>query len=273
MWSPVIVWIRMSIDAVSQPDPRRWITLVIIMTAVLVSALDTSILNVALPTILQEFHTNLPALQWVITGYSLVFASLLIIGGRLGDIYGAKRVFVIGLVLFGFGSFIASVSHSVPQLVIGEAIIEGIGASLMLPATLAILSNTFTGPERSVAFASWGTAAGSAVAFGPVLGGFLTTHYSWRWSFRINLIVAPIAILGALLFMQPTERSEDGGQIDYPGAALVAVGTFLLVFGLSSGSDYGWWEPLKPFTLYGRRSWPEGWPISVIPFALLASAL
>src|ERR1700709_1892422 len=104
-----------SSSSVSQLDPRRWITLVIIMMSVLVGALDTSILNVALPTILREFHTNLPALQWVITGYSLVFASLLIIGGRLGDIYGARRVFVIGLLLFGIGSFIASGSPSVRQ--------------------------------------------------------------------------------------------------------------------------------------------------------------
>ena len=107
--------------------------------------LDNTILNVAIPTILREFHTDLPSLQWVITGYSLTFATLLIIGGRLGDMYGHRRMFMVGAAIFGVGSLLASVSHSVPTLVLGEAIIEGIGASLLIPATLSILSTTFEG--------------------------------------------------------------------------------------------------------------------------------
>ena len=138
-------------------------------------------------------HRRCRALEWVITGYSLTFATLLIIGGRLGDIYGHRRMFIVGVALFGVGSLLASVSRSVAELIVGEAIIEGIGASLMLPATLAILSSTFKGRERATAFAAWGATAGVAVAFGPVVGGFLTTDYSWRWSFRINVIVAPLA--------------------------------------------------------------------------------
>src|SRR4051812_11566396 len=205
-----------------EPDPRRWITLAIVLTSVLIAALDSTVLNVAIPTILREFDTRLSALQWVITGYSLTFATLLIIGGRLGDIYGARRMFVIGAALFGVGSLIASLSHSVPVLVVGEAIIEGIGASLMLPATLTILSITFRGAERAAAFAVWGAAAGAAVALGPVLGGFLTTNYSWRWAFRINVIVAPVAILGAVLFMARTPSTGRRQRIDVPGALLIA---------------------------------------------------
>ena len=138
-----------------------------------------------------EFHTTLPSLEWVITGYALTFATLLIIGGRLGDIYGHRRIFVVGAALFGVGSLLASESRSVAELIVGEAMIEGIGASLMLPATLAILSSTFKGRERGTAFAVWGATAGVAVACGPVVGGILTTDYSWRWSFRINVIIAP----------------------------------------------------------------------------------
>src|SRR5664279_1635422 len=188
-------------------DPRRWITLGIMLIAVLIAGLDSTVLNVAIPTILREFHTTLPSLQWVITGYSLTFAALLIISGRLGDIFGARRMFIIGAALFGVGSLVASVSTGVVSLVIGEAIIEGTGASLMLPATMSILSNTFVGRERATAFSAWGAALGAAVAFGPLIGGFLTTNYSWRWAFRINVIAAPIAIIGALVFMRRTPLS------------------------------------------------------------------
>ena len=113
--------------------------------AAFIVVLDNTVLNVAIPTILRDFHTTLPSLQWVVTGYALTFATLLIIGGRLGDIYGHRRIFIIGAALFGVGSLLASISTSVPQLIIGEAIIEGIGASLMLPATLAILSTHVQG--------------------------------------------------------------------------------------------------------------------------------
>ena len=186
-------------------DPRRWITLTIVIISAFIVVLDNTVLNVAIPTILREFHTTLPSLEWVVTGYALTFATFLIIGGRLGDVYGHRRVFIIGAALFGVGSGLASVSHSVGMMILGEAIIEGIGASLMLPATLAILSTTFHGRERATAFAAWGATAGVAAASGPVVGGFLTNFYSWRWAFRINVVIAPLAIIGALLFMQHGE--------------------------------------------------------------------
>ncbi|HEY2428294.1 MAG TPA: MFS transporter, partial [Acidimicrobiales bacterium] len=245
-------------------DPRRWITLAIVITSILIVVLDNSVLNVAIPTILRDFHTTLPSLQWVVTGYALTFATLLIIGGRLGDLYGHRRVFIVGAALFGCGSLLASLSWNVGSLIVGEAVIEGIGASLMMPATLAILSTTFHGHERAVAFSAWGATAGAAAAFGPVVGGFLTTDYSWRWAFRINVIIAPLAIVGALLVMQRGVRAVRRQRIDAPGAATVATGMFLLVFALSEGGTYGWLTPLGRFSVLGRR-WPSGLPISVIP--------
>jgi EmrB/QacA subfamily drug resistance transporter len=253
-------------------DPRRWITLAIVILSVVIVVIDNTVLTVALPTILEDFHTELPSLQWVLTGYSLTFATLLIIGGRLGDIYGARRMFMIGAGLFGVGSFIASVSDSVPVLILGESIVEGIGASLMLPATLAILSTTFTGSERARAFAAWGATAGAAVAFGPVLGGWLTSDFSWRWCFRINLVVAPLAVLGALLFMTRTPPAERRQRIDGFGALLVASGTFLLVFGLSEGGSYGWWAPTRTLTVVGHALWPVDRPVSAIPLVFVAAA-
>jgi EmrB/QacA subfamily drug resistance transporter len=254
-------------------DPRRWITLGIVILSAFIVVLDNSVLNVAIPTILREFHTTLPSLQWVVTGYALTFATLLIIGGRLGDLYGHRRVFTIGAALFGAGSLLAALSWSVPSLVIGEALIEGIGASLMLPTTLAILSTTFRGRERATAFAAWGATAGAAAAFGPVVGGFLTTNYSWRWSFGINVIIAPLAIIGALVVMRRSPPPDRRIRIDLAGAAMIAAGMFLLVFALSEGATYGWWRPLKPFSIAGRRWWPVGAPFSIVPVIFLTAAL
>ena len=253
-------------------DPRRWVALAVVITAAFIVVLDNTVLNVAIPTIRADFATTLPSLLWVVTGYALTFATFLIIGGRLGDIYGHRRIFVIGVALFGVGSFVASISQSVPQLVLGEAVIEGIGASLMLPATLAIISTMFRGRERATAFAAWGATAGVAAAFGPVVGGFLTSNYSWRWSFRINVIIAPFAIAGALIFMARGERERRRIPLDVLGAVLVAAGMFLLVFALSEGSTYGWWTPLKQFSIAGHEVWPASAPISIIPLVLLLSA-
>lgn len=235
------------------------------ISAALIVVLDNSVLNVAIPTILRDFHTDLPSVQWVVTGYALTFASLLIIGGRLGDLYGHRRIFIIGAALFGAGSLLASVSWSVSSLVVGEAFIEGIGASLMLPATLAIISTTFRGQERGLAFAAWGTTAGAAAAFGPVVGGFLTTEYSWRWAFRINVIIAPLAILGALVVMVRTRPTGPRQRIDIPGAAMIAAGMFLLVFALSEGATYGWLKPIQDFSIGSITVWPVSRSVSMTP--------
>ncbi len=259
-------------DTEAGPDPRRWITLAIMLMAVLIAGLDSTVLNVAIPTILRDFHTTLPSLQWVITGYSLTFAALLIIAGRLGDIFGSRRMFIIGAALFGTGSLIASLSTGVPSLVLGEAIIEGAGASLMLPATMSIMSGTFTGHERATAFSAWGAVLGAAVAFGPLLGGFLTTNYSWRWAFRVNVIVAPIAVIGALLFVRRSPRGAQRERIDVPGALLIASGMFMLVFAISEGETYGWFSAKKALDVLGAHLWPTSMPISVVPVAFVLAA-
>ena len=162
-------------EAATAPDPRRWMTLAVVVVAALIVVLDNSVLVVAIPTILRDFHTTLPAVEWVITGYALTFASLLIIGGRLGDVYGHRRIFVIGAALFGGGSLLAALSWNVPSLIVGEALIEGIGASLMLPTTLAVISMTFQGRERATGFAAWGATVGVGLALGA--GGRRVPHH------------------------------------------------------------------------------------------------
>jgi predicted MFS family arabinose efflux permease len=182
-------------------------------------------------------------------------------------------MFVVGCGIFAAGSLLASVATSVPVLLLGESLIEGMGASLMLPSTLALLSNAFRGAERVKAFAIWGTVVGSAVAFGPLLGGFLTTNYSWRWAFRINVVVAPLAALGTMLLVRASPKALRRQRIDLPGAVLIAFGTFLLVFGLSEGPRYGWWTPVRGFTLFGPEVWSIDAPVSLVPILFVVSAV
>ena len=255
-------------DIERELDPRRWITLGVLVITVVLVAMDTSVLNVSIPTMLRDLDTTVPSLEWVIAGYSLTFASLLIIGGRLGDIFGHRRLFVIGVSLFGLGSLIAALSPTVGWLILGEAVIEGIGAALMVPSTLALLSSIFHGRERATAFAAWGAAAGAAVAFGPVLGGWLTTNYSWRWAFGINVIIAPLAVLGAMVLMSRSERHARI-PIDLPGAALIATGMFGIVFALSQSPTYGWLTPKEALTIGSVDVWPASMPISVTAFAFV----
>lgn len=219
-------------------DPRRWLTLAVLLLSLVLVVMDNSVLVVAIPTMAEDLDTDLATIQWVITGYALVFASLLVTGGRLGDIHGARKAFMAGATLFGIGSAIASVAPSVWVLIVGESVIEGIGASLMMPASLAIVSNTFKGRERGSAFAAWAAVMGAGTAFGPVVGGYLTTYHSWRWAFRINVLVAPIAVLAAWLLVRrdpPRHRQ----QLDVPGALLAGGGTFSLVFAISRSEEHG----------------------------------
>jgi EmrB/QacA subfamily drug resistance transporter len=252
---------------------RPWLTLAIVLMSTLIVVLDNTVLNVAIPTILREFHTTVPTLEWVITGYSLTFATLLIIGGRLGDLYGTRRMFIIGAAIFAAGSLLAALSWNVASLIVGEAIVEGIGASLMLPATISLLSNTFQGRQRATAFAAWGAVAGSAAGLGPVVGGFLTTDVSWRWSFGINVIIAPLAIVGALLFIPKRPHRAKREPLDAPGAALIATGMFLLVFALSEGGTYGWIRPIADFGVAGWRVWPAARAVSITPAILVLAVV
>ncbi len=252
------------------PDPKRWIALVILSSTLFIIVLDNTILNVAVPTIIRDFHTQVSSLQWVISGYSLVFASLLISFGRLGDIVGRRRMFFIGASLFAVGSFIASISHSVVQLFLGESLLEGFGAAMMLPATLAILSATFQGRERGVAFAVWGSVAGGAGALGPWIGGILTTNYSWRWAFRVNVFIAPLAILAAIFYVKES-RDERASGMDVPGVVTVTLGLFGVVFGIIEAARYGWFHPIGDQSI-GGWTWPLH-SVSIVPVALVLGAV
>jgi len=251
-------------------DPKRWVALVILSTSLFIIVLDNTILNVAVPTIIREFHTQVSSMQWVISGYSLVFASLLISFGRLGDIIGRRRLFFVGALLFAAGSLVASLSHSVVQLFVGESLIEGIGAAMMLPATLSIISATFHGRERGIAFAVWGSVAGGAGALGPWIGGILTTDYSWRWAFRVNVVIAPLAVIAGWFSIHES-KDERAKGLDPAGVVVVTLGLLALVFGIIEAARYGWWSPIGDQSI-GGWTWPLD-AVSVVPVSLAVSAV
>lgn len=245
---------------------RKWGLLVVLSLALCIIILDTTILNVALGAIIRDLHTDIQKIQWVITAYSLTLAALTITGGRLGDIFGRKRMFVVGAILFAIGSFLASISTSVGMLIAGEAIIEGIGAALMMPATASLLVVNFQGRERAIAFGIWGGIAGASAALGPILGGYLTTQYDWRWGFRINLFVVIALLIGSIIIPESRDTKERK-ELDIFGVVLSALGMLSFVFGLIEASTYGWWKAKMPFIAFGHTlNMP--WDLSIVPICM-----
>ncbi len=202
---------------------RKWVPLGVLGLAIVIIVLDTTLLNVSLATIVRDLHTDIRSLQWVITAYSLTLAALTITGGRLGDLFGRKRMFVAGAVIFAGGSLLASLSRSVGMLILGESIIEGIGAALMMPATSSLLVATYRGRDRALALGVWGGMAAAGSAIGPIVGGYLTSHYSWRWGFRINVIVAALLVVGSLLIKDSKDRTIRP-TLDWAGIVLSGLG-------------------------------------------------
>lgn len=230
---------------------RKWATLFVLSLALAIIIIDTTLLNVSLRTIIHDLNTNIQGLQWVITSYALVLAAFTITGGRLGDLFGRKRMFVTGAIIFASGSLLASVSQRLGVLVAGESIIEGIGAALMMPATASLLVANFKGRERAIAFGVWGSVAGAASAIGPILGGYLTSHYSWRWGFRINVVVAAVLVIGSVLIKESRDQAEKP-QLDVVGVLLSALGLLTVVFGIIQSSTYGWFAAKQPYAIFGH---------------------
>jgi EmrB/QacA subfamily drug resistance transporter len=229
---------------------RKWAPLFVLALSLSIILIDATLLNVSLSYIIRDLDTTIQKVQWVITAYSLTIAMLMITGGRLGDLYGRKKMFMLGALIFAVGSFICSISKNVPVMILGESIIEGIGAALMMPATMSLLMSTYRGRDRALAFGVWGGVAGAATAIGPLLGGWLTTSYSWRWGFRINIGVAAVLLLGSILIKESRDR-EEKPQLDWVGVILSSSGMFFLVWGIIESSTYGWVKANEPFTLFG----------------------
>ncbi len=249
---------------------RKWLPMVVLSMALMIIIIDTTVLNVSLKAIVNDLHTNLQGIQWVITGYALTLAAFTITGGRLGDLFGRRKMFMLGAVIFAVGSFITSISHSIGVMLSGEAIIEGIGAAMMMPATASLLVANYKGRDRAIAFGLWGGIAGASSAIGPIIGGYLTTAYSWRWAFRINIVVAIVLLIGAL-FIGESRDTQEKQELDFVGVILSSAGLFAFVYGIIESASYGWWLAKAPFAVLAHSFSPAG--LSITPLAIFGGVI
>ncbi|MFZ0664220.1 MAG: MFS transporter [Acidimicrobiales bacterium] len=222
---------------------RRWWILGVLGIAQLMVILDSTIVNIALPTAQHALHFSNADRQWIVTAYSLAFGSLLLLGGRIGDMVGRKRALIIGLAGFAVASAIGGSSVNFAMLVIARTV-QGAFGALLAPSVLALLTTTFTDPgERGRAFGIYGAIAGAGSALGLLLGGILTSYASWRWTLFVNLVFAVGAAAGALLWLK-NDEGADRDPIDLPGLFLVAGGLFSIVFGFSHAETTAWRNPV-----------------------------
>src|SRR5512142_1146742 len=230
---------------------------------------DATIVNVAIPSIIRDLGIGITQAEWANSIYSLVFAALLISVGRVGDVGGRRRVFVLGLVVFIGASIVTALAPNGTVLLAGRAL-QGVGGALILPSTLSIVSATFRDRERAVAFGIWGSTIGGMAALGPLVGGWFVTHLSWRWAFYVNLPIALLALVGAFLFVDESRDPMARPGYDPLGVVLSTLGFLGIVFGLIEGQTYGWWTAKQTFlglAPFGRSVIPIAFAIGVVALA------
>jgi EmrB/QacA subfamily drug resistance transporter len=255
---------------------RRWWTLAVVALAQLMVVLDATVVNIALPSAQADLGFSDGERQWVVTAYSLAFGSLLLLGGRLSDLVGRKRMFIIGLVGFAVASALGGAAQSFGTLVAARAS-QGAFAAMLAPTALAVLTTTFTIPrERARAFGVFGALAGAGGAIGLLLGGFLTENLDWRWNLYINVVIAAVAVVGAVFLVDRVDRTGPRPRLDVPGTLLVSGALFSLVYGFSRAETDGWDSPvtrgflvaaavlLTAFVLWQRRAAHPLLPLAIV---------
>jgi EmrB/QacA subfamily drug resistance transporter len=242
----------------------KWAVLVVLSAAQFLMVLDQAVMNVAISQLVEDFDTTVTTIQAVIALYALVMAGLMLTGGKLGDIFGRRRVFAVGLVIYGIGSGLTAASWNVPSLMFGWSILEGIGAALVLPALVALVAGTYRDRDRAVAYGVLGGVAGAGIAVGPILGGWVTTDFTWRLVFVGEVLVAIGILFGTRMMAEP-ERAPGRPTLDWVGSVLSAAGLAVLVFGVLQASNWGWLTPRSsPITPFG---------FSLTPFVIAAGGV
>ncbi|WP_328979995.1 MFS transporter [Streptomyces canus] len=257
------------------PPRHRWWILAVIGLAQLMVVLDATIVNIALPSAQKDLGFSDGDRQWVVTAYALAFGSLLLLGGRIADLFGRKMTFLIGLIGFAGASAVGGAATSFDMLIIARAA-QGLFGALLAPAALSLLTTTFTDArERAKAFGVYGAIAGAGGAIGLLLGGVLTEYLDWRWTLYVNLVFAALAFVGGVMLLQRTTRDKTA-TIDIPGAVLVGGGLFCLVYGFSNAESHDWSSPatwgflgagailLATFTWWQTRSTHPLLPLRVL---------
>ena len=261
-------------SAVSEPAAaseetraRLGLPIAIFASAQFVMVLDSSVMNVSISQIVADLDTTIQGVQLAITAYTLVMASFMLAGAKLGDIIGRDRTFALGLGVYGLGSLTTALSPNLTVLLIGWSLIEGLGAALVPPAIVSLIAATYDGKQRALAFGIVGGVAGAAVAAGPLIGGWVTTEFSWRYVFAGETVIVAVILLlrRRLRSSLPAERRP---QLDLVGVALSALGLGLAVYGILKSSEWGWVEPRGALTVGGTEITPFGF--SSVPFFILA---
>jgi MFS family permease len=248
---------------------RNRSTVLVLGTAQFVMVLDSTVMNVSISQVVKDLHTTVPKVQTAITAYTLVMAAFMLIGAKLGDIWGRRRTFALGLAVYGLGSLTTALSPGIAVLMIGWSGIEGIGAVLVIPAIAALTASNYTGNERALAFGLLGGIAGAGAAAGPLIGGFVTTVLSWRVVFAAETVTV-IGILALVHRIHDDER-PGSSQLDIVGGALSALGLGLTVFGILKISQWGLFTPIGALTIGGTAITPFG--LSAAPFIILAGVV
>jgi EmrB/QacA subfamily drug resistance transporter len=220
-------------------EARKWWTLGAVAFGLFMIMLDNTVVNVALPSIARDLGVGLSELEWIVTGYALTFASLMLTGGKLADLLGRRLIFITGLVIFTLSSLACGLASS-GEMLIGARVVQGAGAALMNPATLSIIAATFPPRQRGTAIGIWAGTSAMALAIGPLVGGLLTEHIDWSWIFFVNVPIGVIAIVASLLLI-PESRDQSAEQrLDLPGLLTSGLGLFALTYGLIEANTYGW---------------------------------
>lgn len=251
-----------AIDTSTFGSPKRWLALVSISLAVAIIIADSTIVSVAVPSIVDDLGLTSSEVQWIQESYTLVFAAFLLAFGTLADRIGRRRMLVIGTVVFTLASVWAGLSQSGTEL-IWARLLQGLGGAAMLPTTLSLINANYTGKARGIAFAIWGSTIGGMAAVGPLLGGWLTTDFSWHWAFGINVPIG-IVIVVALFAFVPESRNPANAFPDLVGALLSVLTFAPLVFGLIEGRTLGWWLVDQQFSI---GDWNWSLDVSPVPFA------
>ena len=246
------------------PAVKKWAPLTILAAAQFVMVLDQAVMNVSISQLVDDFDTSVTAIQAVITLYSLVMAMFMLTGGKIGDIFGRRRAFVIGLVIYGIGSGLTAIAPTVGVLAFGWSILEGVGAALVLPALAALIAGNYQGGDRAVAYSVIGGVAGAGIAVGPIVGGWATTELSWRIVFAGEVVLV-LAILATSRLLSDAARPGRAPRLDVIGASLSASGLGLVVLGVLQGSNWGWVRP--------KHSPVEPFGFSATPFVIALGGL
>ena len=227
----------------TRTETNRWLVLVLVCIAQFMVVLDATIVNVALPSIQEDLHFSQGSLQWVINGYTLVFGGFLLLGGRASDLFGRRKLFLIGIVIFSVASLLNGLAQSGGWLIAARAL-QGLGAALVSPAALSIITTTFAeGEERAKALGVWSAIAAGGAAFGLLLGGILTDLLSWEWIFFVNVPIGIAAFMLSTRYVPESVAPDRPDSVDLPGAVSVTAGLMVLVYAIVKAEDYGWGSP------------------------------